>query len=192
MELINKGGQTFFVPVGDRDGSLAISNFQKWEQAFRIFSNVYLQQFPHKATELLQYNHIIFTALLSFTWHNVYTYDKEFRNHLVMFPECSWGIILQQAWSMCLKDKISLGHESNGNYGGRFNTSTPKSRKEICKCFNKGICTTGRSCKYDHRCLECGKFGHGMHICQKRINQVANNNITSTMTMPVASTSQPK
>ena len=119
MELINKGGQTFFVPAGDRDGSLAISNFHKWEQAFRIFSNVYLKQFPHKATELLQYNHIIFTASLSFAWHNVYTYDKEFRNHLATFPERSWGIILQQAWSMCLKDKNSPGHESNGNnYGG--------------------------------------------------------------------------
>ena len=34
--------------------------------------------------------------------------------------------------------------------------------------FNKGKCTAGLSCKYDHRCLECGKFGHGEHICRNK------------------------
>ena len=32
----------------------------------------------------------------------------------------------------------------------------------------KGLCTAGHGCKYDHRCLECGKFGHGAHICRNK------------------------
>ena len=33
MELINRGGATFFIPVHDRETS-GITNFNKWEQAF--------------------------------------------------------------------------------------------------------------------------------------------------------------
>ena len=64
MELVNRGGQSFFVP-SDKDQSL-ISSFGKWEQAFRIFMNVYTKQYPEKASELIQYNHIIFTASTSY------------------------------------------------------------------------------------------------------------------------------
>ena len=131
LELINRGGQTFFVSASERDNAYVISNYHKWEQAFRIYSKVYLQTYPQEATELLQYNHVIFTASLSYVWDNVYTYDKEFRSHLAAFLNQSWGIILQQAWSMCLKDKVN--HNSNFGTGGRFGTSTPKSKKEACK-----------------------------------------------------------
>ena len=59
MELINRGGQSFFVPV-EQESSSVISNFSKWEQAFRVYMNVYTKEHPHRAAELIQYNHIIF------------------------------------------------------------------------------------------------------------------------------------
>ena len=102
LKLVNKGGQTFFVQDADR--SVGIISFGRWEQAFRVFSNVYLGNFPKKAMQLIQYNHIISTAALMYVWDNVYSYDKEFRMHLSNFPEHNWGVILQQAWAMCLKD----------------------------------------------------------------------------------------
>ena len=86
MELISKGGQTFFVPVSDLEVS-NIGSFNKWEQAFRVFSNVYTQEFPHRASELIQYNQVIFAASQSFVWENIYHYDKEFRHHLSHFPQ---------------------------------------------------------------------------------------------------------
>ena len=165
LELIHKGGQAFFVPA-DRDGN-NISSFYKWEQAFRVYSNVYLKEFLDCTTELIQYNHIICSASSSFTWKNVYQYDKEFRSHLGMFPECSSAIILQQAWSICLKDRVGTSFGSGGQKSGNFNRGT----KEVCQHFNKGLCTAGRNCKYDHKCLECGKFGHGAHICRRRNSQ---------------------
>ena len=45
-----------------------------------------------------------------------------------------------------------------------------KKDREPCRHFNKGRCTYGLSCHYDHRCSvkKCRKFGHGVHICHLR------------------------
>ena len=160
MELVNRGGQSFFIPAEKDSGS--ITNFNKWEQAFRIYMNVYSRQHPSRASELIQYNHIIFTAASTYLWDNVYTYDKEFRMHMANYPNRNWSVILQQAWTMYLKDRIRHDNK-NPNFGGSF-----KKHKEECKRLNRGTCTSGMSCKYDHHCLECGKFGHGAHICRRR------------------------
>ena len=174
MELVSRGGSTYFIPVSDRESSVSVSNFGRWEQAFRAFSNVYIQAYPSRATKLIQYNHLIYTASLSFTWDNVYRYDKEFRMHLSNFPHCNWGVILQQAWSIYLKDRIVKHNEDRTGNGGK--------RKEICKRFNKGKCTSGYRCSYDHRCLICGKFGHGAHIC--RNEKVGEQMTTVTQMLP--------
>ena len=77
LELVSRNGSTFFVPASDHDLS-QITGFGRWEQAFRVFSNIYTQRFLKKASELIQYNQVIFTASLSFSWDNVYRYDHEF------------------------------------------------------------------------------------------------------------------
>ena len=76
----------------------------------------------------------------------------------------NWGIILQQAWAMFLKDKISNHTSYNG--GGRSNNNT-NVRRRLCFDFNSGICTFGKRCKFDHRCSFCNKFGHGSFNCRK-------------------------
>ena len=89
MKLVNKGGFTYFAPVSDRENAGSITSFSRWEQAFRVFSNVYTKYYPNRATELIQYNHIIYSASQSFIWDNVYSYDKEFRMHLSNYPHRS-------------------------------------------------------------------------------------------------------
>ena len=163
LELVFKNGATYFTPVFDRETS-AITNFNRWEQAFRIFSNVLTQAHPHKAGELIQYNHIIYTAALTFQWDNVYFYDREFRMHISNFPHRSWAVILQQAWSMCLKDRVKT------NQGGSGMPASGKTKiNEPCHRYNKGKCTYGLSCRYQHRCSvpKCGKYSHGAHICRR-------------------------
>ena len=86
FELVVRGGSTYFAPVSERERSM-ISNFSKWEQAFRIYSTILTRTYPGRASEFIQYNHIIYTASLSFTWDNVYLYDKEFRMHVSKFPQ---------------------------------------------------------------------------------------------------------
>ena len=61
LELVNKGGQTYFIPAVERDAG-GINNFGKWEQAFQVFTNIYVTANPSRAAELVQYNHVIFTA----------------------------------------------------------------------------------------------------------------------------------
>ena len=111
----------FWVPTSD---TIAISNFSKWEQAFRIYANVYTKRFPHRSSELIQYHHIIHTIAGMYVWDNVYSYDKEFHMHLSKHPNRSSSVILQQAWSMKLKDRLVHRDFQHGSgHGGNFNHS---------------------------------------------------------------------
>ena len=139
-----------------------------------MFSNIYMKYHPHKSGELIQYNHIIHSITMTYTWENIYSYDKEFRLHISRHPERNWGVILQQAWSMRLKDRLS---GIRGDYMHN-NSSTPSQSQsgndtkrfgEYCKHFNKGKCNLGSGCRYEHRCLYCNKFRHRVFMCRKLI-----------------------
>ena len=93
LEIINKGGMTYWVPVSDRESS-PINSYFKWEQAFRVYINIFSKQNPKRVTELLQYNHVIETAAAAYPWENVYKYNREFRMHISAHPERNWGVIL--------------------------------------------------------------------------------------------------
>ena len=182
LELVSKGGLMYFVPVSDREDT-NISNFGKWEQAFRVYCNIYMRSFPEKASQLIQYNHVIHHAFTFFTWENVYMYDKEFRMHMSHYPNRNWAIILQQVWSMYLKDRLPYrsdttpsSYTSGGHHGNAKNNG--EKINEPCRRFNKGKCPNGPSCKYEHHCTvpKCGKFGHGAHICRKRLGAAKNSN----------------
>ena len=161
---INKGGYPVMVPAADREsqGGGGITSLNKWDQAFRVYSDILTTKHPEKINELLQYSHVIATAAQTYVWDNVYSYDKAFRIHISEYPARSWGVILQQAWNMRLNDRVrrdAPSYSGGKGYGGR---------KEECKKFQRGKCTYGINCIYDHRCTLCNKWGHGAHICRKR------------------------
>ena len=163
--MIIKGGKTFYVPVSE---TTSINSFQKWEQAFRVYSNIYSKFNPSRAPELIEYNYIIHTVSLSYTWENVYLYDKDFRMHLARNPEHSWTIILQQAWALRLKDRVGTGY-ANSTSGGMVPSpdGNKEKRTDNCKHFNRGHCSFGSSCRYEHRCSYCFKLGHPILTCRK-------------------------
>ena len=177
LELVIRNGRTYWTPVTE---SVVINSFSKWEQAFRVFANIYTRKFPHKSSELIQYNHVIHSISSLYTWENVYGYDKEFRIHLSKHPDRSWSVILQQAWSMKLRDRISFGgrpdnHDQTTPTRGNVSNNNWKQNggasgsKEPCRHYNRGKCNFGTSCKFDHRCAyePCGKFGHNILNCRK-------------------------
>ena len=168
IKLINQNGLLSCTPVSDSGNSSSINSFQRWEQAFQIFSNIYTKQFPQRSSELIQYNHVIHTASLSYSWSNVYGYDIDFRLHMARHPQRSWSVILQQAWNLWLKDR----HDNNGRNGGNnFGLQSSYRRKDICFHFKAGKCTYGLRCKFDHRCGICGKFGHGAFNCRRAFDK---------------------
>ena len=67
---------------------------------------------------------------------------------------------MQQAWSVRLKDRLHSGNSGHNSSGGEV-------KKEICKRFNKGKCSYGPDCAYEHRCSFCFKYGHGVINCHK-------------------------
>ena len=163
MQMVNHNGRAYYVPASDLERA-EINSLFRWEQAFRVFSDIFIRKFPNKPSELIQYNHIIHTAALSAPWDNVAAYDREFRRHIARHLLRSWGIILQQAWTFHIKDKSSSqtrGNEQRNEWG------TPGRKKELCWRFNRGKCSYGMNCKFDHKCGACGKFGHGAHSCHK-------------------------
>ena len=168
MVMVQKGEDTFYVPAWARDRDTGgINSYFKWEQAFRVFSNIYLEEYPQKAGELLQCHHIIHTTLLSYVWDNVYCYDREFRLHLSLNPGRSWSVVLQQAWNMYIKDRILGTKRSFGEE--QHSESSPASgggKKKLCYSYNLGCCQYGTCCKFDHRCAFCSKFGHGSQSCR--------------------------
>ena len=137
MEIVNKNGKTYFVPASDVDQTGGITSFSRWEQEFRVFSNIYTRRFPHRAFELIQYNHVIHTAALSFTWENVYLYNRAFRLHLAQFLYRSWSVILQQAWTMKMKDRVFKNDDNRNSSNGNKNKTS-----DYCKRFNCN-CTIG-------------------------------------------------
>ena len=50
IELVSRGGATFFTQVQDRD--CKINSIRKWEQAFRIYAAIYTKANPERATEI--------------------------------------------------------------------------------------------------------------------------------------------
>ena len=163
MVMIMKDGRTVWQPANERD-LVTINSFTRWEQAFRVFSNVFTRRHPDRSVELIQYNHIIHTAATTYSWENVYLYDVEFRMHLARNPRRSWGIILNQAWTMYLKDRIHYPVKGNNNNNFQKGNS---SKREVCWRFNRGKCSYGSNCKFEHKCQVCGKFGHGAYNCRK-------------------------
>ena len=165
MELVNRNGLSYWVPA-ERDSGNTISSFSKWEQAFKVYSKIYAEAYPNRATELIQYNYTISSAATSFTWENVYAYDRDFRLHISRHPERSWSVLLQQAWSMRLRDRVN-GFENRTTGNGNSSNNSRSNNRNICFKFNRGRCTYGMNCKFDHKCAICGKWGHGAHNCRK-------------------------
>ena len=167
MILVNKGGYSYWVPAGDKYAN--IGNYTRREQAFRIFMHVFTGKFPSRATELIQYNHIIQTASFTYAWENVYHYDREFRWHMERHPTRSWGVILQQAWTMFLKDQIGNNSQNPGKKfsGGQDPNWNVGTGKKICIDFNNGYCRFGNKCKFEHKCGTCSRYEHGTHNCRR-------------------------
>ena len=172
MVQVNRDGQSFYEPANLHEIG-PIGSYNKWELAFRIYYTIIVAEHPGKAKELMQYNHTIYTASMAYQWDNVYAYDIDFRLHISRNPERSWGVILNLAWNTRLNEKLKPRGiaESTPPVANSAaptpNTYGPNGKKKLCWKYNRGKCTYGFNCKFDHRCGVCFKFGHGAQVCRK-------------------------
>ena len=182
MEWIQRDGGTFLVPA-KRDSR--ITNFRKWEQAFRMYATIYCGQNSHRAKEIWQYISVINTAASAYVWENVYSYDITFRQLMAFNPSRSWAVTYNQMWNLSMREPI-IRNGQKGGYGYGFpqqqnqnsgkgsksgnSSGTPGhfKRPKYCWGFNKGLkCKFGKDCKYIERCSYCDATNHGVCACPK-------------------------
>ena len=177
-QLVMRNGKPAWVPPSE---GTAIASFGHWEQAFRVFSNIYTRKFPDRAPELIEYNHVIHTISSTYIWENVYLYDKDFRIHMGNYPSRGWNVVLQHAWNLRLKTHRSAdngnpttsgyhsGSTNNYNNHNHNHNKNNTSNGGECRRYNRGRCSFGNTCRYEHKCLYCHKFGHAILTCRKLI-----------------------
>ena len=84
---------------------------------------------------------------------------------------------MQQMWTLRLKTRLSEQGNGNANFNGNYNRGNPNSNRRVkCYRFNRGKCSFGSNCKFDHKCGICGKRGHGAWNCRKLIQDNNNRN----------------
>lgn len=156
LQMVNKGGYTYMTPA--RDGVSEITSYRRWESAFKVYTGIYVQANPSRAPEILQYSYSIESAAQTYTWRNVYAYDKLLRHKMEKKPTRSWAKVHQRGWFMFMRDHLAANHKTGENSGGG---STGNKKKKLCWKFNKfGKCDYGKNCSFDHRCKHCGSPNH--------------------------------
>ena len=161
-----KGGDTFLAPV---EKHRKITNVNKWDQAFRVYTTIYCQANPQRAGEILQYVDDIHTAAGCYIWDNVAYYDYTFRHLLEYNPQRSWALTYNQMWNLTMVEPLVKKGNYVGN-GGFSNKSTEQGNRpkyDHCWSFNRGYCKYGSNCRYDDCCSYCDSLKHGRNTCPK-------------------------
>lgn len=164
--LTSRQGKMYHVPPLDREDN-TIATFKRWQTAFKVFMAVYLEEHPdrsHKAIELIQYTQMIEEMTTTWIWENVFKYDKSHRRMMQTFPRRKWHVPYDIG-----KSHLKVTHAMNPNNNNpRFHKpgQGSKPKKEICRNFNRGKCSYGNSCRFDHKCAICGKYGHCALNCR--------------------------
>ena len=83
----------------------------------------------------------------------------------------NWGLILQQAWSFYLTERLPVSQVS-AQQNKPLSGAVRKTGKNCFK-YNQERCSYGFNCKFEHRCGLCMKYGHGAHNCRKANNVVS-------------------
>ena len=147
LDLVNKEGQSYLV-ASTPDKDVKITGYRRWEQAFKVYMIMFSESNPTRATEILAYADIISNAAQNFVWENVAMYDFYFRKLMDKHPNRSWARTHTQLWSLMMREHLSHKPSSSGfSPGGKSNL-----RDICCWRYNKGKCTRGPDCKFEHRC----------------------------------------
>ena len=165
MGLFVKDEMTYFTPTVERD--LKINNIQHWEQAFWVYAAIYSKANPSRVSEIWQYVHIINSAATTYQWSNIAEYDYTFRHLMSEYPARSWAKTYLQGLNLIMRDHVVRDAQYQSNKGF--------SKDNIYWPFNKGKCND-QNCPKDHRCANCGKWGHSTLVCRKKKKGLNSNN----------------
>ena len=162
-EVTRKEGKPFLAPTQDKETK--INGIRKWEQAFRVYAAIYSKANPDRAAEIWQYVENINRAATTYKWDNVAAYDYQFRQWMGRNPARNWGKTFGELWNLCLLAPVSGKVPS---HVGNPHNESQKKGYTYCWKFNKGHCSYGPKCRFEHRCSYCNSKSHGSSRCQRK------------------------
>ena len=178
LGLVYEDGEAFLAPAKKVN---KINSFRKWDTAFRVYSTIFTEANPHRASELLQYVQVIHLAASNNPWENVAFYDFIFRQLMASKPWRSWAKTYTQGWNLAFTNTgkaFSNGNtNSNGpsssynNKGGRGGGGKGNGnwKDDCCWKYNKNQCSmSSTECRWNHRCTFCAGWNHSKANCKKR------------------------
>ena len=166
LNAVNAEGQSYFVPMVDKE--YRITGIKKWDQAFRIYASIFAEANPSRAVEIMQYLHTINDAATKWCWENVAQYDYIFRQKMAQKPYKSWAKVYTQLWSTTMVNPLVKTPNSSNSVGQNSSQGKKSWREIACRRYNKGKCTRGANCKFEHRCSFCGSFSHTYPTCPRK------------------------
>lgn len=117
----------------------------------------------HDILDYVAYTVKIGEMACRFTWASVLTYDNEYRS-LQAAADFRWGADTPHLSTVSLREKATPGQrQSNSVPAGINGPAAPRRRpvtasgREICLQWNRGHCTFGQRCNFEHCCLTCGR-----------------------------------
>ena len=181
IDLVSKEGHTYLAPA--QCHNVKINGIRRWEQAFHIYTAIYMQANLNRASEIWQYIYTINLATSSYNWENVAFYDFTFRQLMAEKPWRSWAKTYTQGWNLALGDGsinrwlYHSGPSSNNNNNSFVGGGRKDWKDDCCWHFNKNKCKkSNQECAFDHRCAYCSVWNHSFYNCRKRQAKRGGNN----------------
>ena len=162
LRLINNNGIAEFKT---QESENKITGIRSWDRAFRVYSTIYSEANPARASEILQYAAVINLAAQKFAWEDVAQYDYVFRHLMERKPERSWAKTYTQMWNITLCGQSKVSTKGNSNFNGNSNR---RNRDPVCWRFNRGKCKYGKECRFEHRCSYCWSLNHPGSSCHRK------------------------
>ena len=106
----------------------------------------------------------------------LYLYDIIHRRLMGKNPNRSWSAIFLQALGVRLRDPLTRpsAYQSNGNNNNVSLGTQPKpgrsKSKDVCWICNKGRCSYGQNCRFEHKCANCNRPRHPSSQYRKEKN----------------------
>ena len=165
-EIELSGGATLKLP-GAKPKLEKVSPASWGAANMRIFAKL-LQEGKLAQEQILDY--IAYTIKVSelacrFSWQSVLMYDHEYRGLQAAYG-FRWGTDAPHLSTVALRERANIPGQGQSHQQGRGGPgSTGKRRiahsgREFCLQWNRGSCTFGTRCNYEHACLHCGQRDH--------------------------------